>query len=236
MNLVMLEEKDFIDDAHVVLKDRRFRHLTSINRVTQQDQLVCGILNGPMGFGIITKISDAFLEMNVHLDREPPKPLPITLVLALPRPKMLRRIIESVTSMGVKKTYLINSWRVEKSFWQSPALEESDLRKHMILGLEQSRDTVLPRIYQKRFFTQFVKEELPLISKNSQCIIAHPKSSNICPSGVHKDITLVIGPEGGFIDIEIETLEKQGFLSYHVGQRILKVETAVPYIISRLYS
>ena len=138
--------------------------------------------------------------------------------------------------MGVKKIYLVNSWRVEKSFWQSPVLEQSVLRKQMILGLEQSRDTILPQIYQKRFFKRFVTEELPLISENSQGIIAHPKSDKICPSGINNTVTLVIGPEGGFIDIEIETLEKQGFLSYHIGQRILKVETAVPYIISRLYA
>ncbi|MBU1341980.1 MAG: 16S rRNA (uracil(1498)-N(3))-methyltransferase [Proteobacteria bacterium] len=236
MNLVLLENKDFTEPEHVRLNGRRFQHLTSINKVAENDQLVCGLLNGKVGTGLVTKLSSQFLEMKIHLDKDPPEPLPLTLVLALPRPKMLKRIIESITSLGVKKIYLINSWRVEKSFWQSPLLNHDSLRKSMLLGLEQSRDTVLPQIHQKRFFTRFVNQELPKISKNSLCITAHPKALKICPFGGNKETTLAIGPEGGFIDIEVETLEKQGFLSYNIGQRILKVETAVTYLISRLYS
>jgi 16S rRNA (uracil1498-N3)-methyltransferase len=236
MNLVLLNLKDFIDPEHVRINDRRFKHLVSVNRVKENDHVVCGLLNGKIGTGLIKKVSHDFIDMKICLDHDPPEPLPLTLVLALPRPKMLKRIIESVTSLGVKHIYLINSWRVEKSFWQSPLLNDDQLRKHMILGLEQSRDTVLPKIYKRRFFTQFVKEELPLIAKDSLCMTAHPKTSNICPAGVNKKITLVIGPEGGFIDIEIDTLEQYGFSSYHIGPRILRVETAVPYLISRLYS
>ncbi len=236
MNLVLLEKKDFVGDERVVIQGRRFKHLISINKIMKNDRLVCGLLNDKVGTGLITKISNNFLEMKICLDKDPPKPLPLTLILALPRPKMLKRIIENVTSLGIKKIYLINSWRVEKSFWQSPLLKKDQLRKYMILGLEQSRDTILPQIYQKRFFTPFVNKDLPQISKNCLCITAHPKTSKICPSGVNKDITLAIGPEGGFIDIEVATLKKQGFFTYHIGQRILKVETAVTYLISRLYS
>jgi len=234
MNLVLVERKDFIEDNHVRVSGRRFEHLMTVNRVKKEDQLACGLLNGRMGTGCVTCISDSHIDMAVHLDTDPPEPLPLTLVLALPRPKMLKRIIESTTSLGVKTIFLINSWRVEKSFWQSPLLSEDQLKKHMVLGLEQSKDTLLPKIYQKRFFTRFVKEELPLIARDSVCITAHPKTPDLCPSGIKKPVTLVIGPEGGFIDIEVKTLEKQGFSSYHIGQRILRVETAVPYMISRL--
>ncbi|NOX34094.1 MAG: 16S rRNA (uracil(1498)-N(3))-methyltransferase [Deltaproteobacteria bacterium] len=235
MNLVIIKKEDFIDQDHVILKGRRFRHLISVNKVVKKDQLACGLLNGKVGTGCITILSDTFIEMEISLENDPPAPLPLTLVLALPRPKMLKRIIQSVTSLGVKKIYLINSWRVEKSFWQSPVLQDDCLKKDMILGLEQCRDTILPRVYKKRFFTRFVKEELPLISKNSLCITAHPKSGKNCPCGVNQPTTLVMGPEGGFIDIEVETLEKAGFFPCHIGKRILKVETAVIYLISRLY-
>lgn len=236
MNLILLENKDFVDPGTVVVTGRRLRHLLSVNKVNEKDSLVCGLLNGKIGTGVVEKRSESFLEMRVELTQDPPEPLPLTLVLALPRPKMLKRIVETVTTLGVKNIYLINSWRVEKSFWQSPLLDMDTLEKHMILGLEQSRDTIMPKIFQKRFFTKFVNEELSLISKDTLRITAHPKAGHICPVGINKAITLVIGPEGGFIDIEIETLEKQGFLSCHIGQRILKVETAVTFLISRLFS
>ncbi len=236
MNLIILKNSDFIDNTIVRLYGRRFEHLRTVNKVKKDHKLSCGLLNDKIGIGVITKISDNFLEMKVCLENAPPMPLPLTLVLSLPRPKMLKRIIENITSLGVKKIYLINSWRVEKSYWQSPLLDKETLEKQMILGLEQSCDTLLPTIYQKRFFTQFVKEELPLIAKNSMCITAHPKAFKKCPSHLNAQTTLVIGPEGGLIDKEVATLENIGFSSFHVGQRILKVETAVTYLIARLFT
>lgn len=235
MNLVVLFQKDFIKDSHVLISGRRFEHLKRVNKIVLNDVLACGLLNGKIGKGRVVNISDQSAEMEVDLQDNPPPPLPLTLVLALPRPKMLRRIIQQVTTLGVKNIYLMNSWRVEKSFWQTPFLHEDALREQMILGLEQGGDTRLPKIYQKRFFTGFVNEDLPLISKDAFCMTAHPKVEKICPSGINKKCVLVVGPEGGFIDKEIQTLEKNGFLSCHIGRRILKVETAVTYLISRLY-
>jgi len=236
MNLIVLKKNDFIDNENVILRERRFNHLKRVNRVKKNQKLSCGLLNGKIGKGKITTISDNFLGMRVSLESDPPVPLPLTLILSLPRPKMLKRIIENITSLGVKKIYLINSWRVEKSYWQTPLLNKENLEKSMILGLEQSCDTMLPEIYQRRFFTRFVKEELPLIAKDSMCITAHPKALKKCPSSVKNRTTLVIGPEGGLIDKEIATLENIGFSSFHIGQRILKVETAVTYLLARLFT
>jgi 16S rRNA (uracil1498-N3)-methyltransferase len=235
VNLIILKKDDFVDQKIVRIKGRRFEHLYRVNRAKKGQKLSCGLLNGKIGTGVVTAISDNVLEMKVSLGNNPPVPLPLTLVLSLPRPKMLKRIIENVTSLGIKKIYLINSWRVEKSYWQSPLLDKDNLKKYMILGLEQSCDTVLPEIYQQRFFTRFVKEELPLIAKESMCITAHPKALKKCPSNLDNKTTLVIGPEGGLIDKEIATLEDIGFSTFNIGPRILKVETAVTYLISRLF-
>lgn len=236
MNLLLLDEKDFIASDRVRVFGRRFDHVQKVLQAKINTSLACGLLGGSMGTGRITQIHSDFLEMEVCLDQDPPAPLPLTLVLALPRPKMLKRIIETVTSLGVKDIYLVNSWRVEKSFWKTPVLEPGNLEGYLRLGLEQGKDTVLPQIVQKRFFTRFVKEELPVIANKSFCITAHPKTSNICPNGVNKKTTLVIGPEGGFIDLEIKTLEEAGFETVSLGPRILRVETATTYLISRLFT
>ena len=109
------------------------------------------------------------------------------------------------------------------------------MNKILIAGLEQGKDTILPQIFKKRLFTPFVKQELPDISKNSLCITAHPKTTTPCPTNTDQQVTLVIGPEGGFIDLEIETLEQIGFKTVNLGRRIMRTETAVPVIISRLF-
>jgi len=233
---MLLEKNDFTGPGRVIIFGRRFDHVKNVLQAGIGESLSCGIVNGKMGTGRIMAVHSDSLEMDISLEIEPPEPLPLTLVLALPRPKMLKRIFESVTSLGVKEIYLINSWRVEKSFWQSPVLEARELEKYLRLGLEQSKDTMMPRIHQKRFFTKFVKQELPVIGKDSFCMTAHPKTSNICPMGVNKKTCLVIGPEGGFIDLEIKTLEESGFTTYNIGQRILRVETATTFLISRLFA
>ncbi len=236
MNLVLLNDTDFIEDDLVEIKGRRFDHLCAVTRIQTGQTLVCGKINSKMGTGHIEKMSQDSCQIRVMLSSQPPDPIPLKLILALPRPKMFRRILQAVTSLGVKEIHLINSWRVEKSFWKSPVLSDESIYHQMILGLEQSKDTLLPKIEFHRFFKGFVENKLPLICQDTNCITAHPKSDQLCPMAVDEPATLVIGPEGGFIDKEIESLEKIGFNSYHLGNRILRVEQAVTYLIARLFS
>jgi 16S rRNA (uracil1498-N3)-methyltransferase len=198
--------------------------------------VACGVVNGNLGIGMITRMDTARVTLNVTLDQPPPPPLPLYLILGLPRPKMLKRIIQNVTALGVKQIYLVNSWRVEKSFWQSPMLADDKLEEYALLGLAQAKDTCLPRIHKKRFFARFVKNELPGVAKNTQCITAHPKTKGVCPAGVNQPVTLAVGPEGGWIDLEVSTLEQIGFVTCSTGPRILTVETAVTALISRLFN
>ena len=94
--------------------------------------------------------------------------------MAMPRPKMLRRSLQTIATMGVKQLYLINSYRVEKSFWQSPFLKAESVLEDFILGLEQARDTRLPTLHVRKRFKPFVEDELPQI-------ITEKKPA--CPSG-----------------------------------------------------
>ncbi len=235
MNLILLKDEDFISAQRAVVTGRRLAHLAKVLNAEPGQKMACGRLNGNRGWATLVSINSSTAELEVLLDTPPPPPLPLTLVLALPRPKMLRRVIECVTSLGVKQIFLVNSWRVEKSFWQSPVLDDESLEKSMILGLEQAGDTVMPVIRKKRIFTRFVKQELPGIGDGCRCITAHPKTDQSCPAGVNQKTVLAVGPEGGFIDLEVKTLEEQGFISCSLGPRILRVETAVPFLISRLF-
>ena len=134
--------------------------------------------------------------------------------------------------MGIKRMFLINAWRVEKSYWKSPKVAQ--LRAPAILGLEQARDTVMPQIELRRVFRPFVEQELPSISANTLALVAHPAAADACPRDVRQPVTLAIGPEGGFIAEEIASLERVGFRAVHFGARILRVETAMAALVARL--
>lgn len=234
MNLILLFESDFIDQDVVRLSGRRLDHVTAVHRAAVGDSLVVGVANGRIGHGTVTRLDEA-LEMRVTLDHDPPSPLPLTVVLALPRPKVLNRVIASAGSLGIKRIALINAWRVEKSYWKSPKLSAENLHLQCVLGLEQARDTVLPTIEQHRLFRPFVENELPTIARDSLMLVAHPHASRECPRHVERAVTLAIGPEGGFIAQEIESLERIGFEPVSLGARILRVETAVAALAARLF-
>lgn len=236
MNMILLEPADFISEDVVHLSDRRLEHIRNIHRARVGTELRVGLLHGNMGVGLITKLDAQSVEIKVVLNQSPPQEVPITLLLALPRPKMLKRVLQSVTTLGVKQIYLINSHRVEKSFWSSPLLQSEELQKQLFLGLEQAQDTCLPQVHLRKLFKPFVEDELPLLIKGSQALVAHPLGDreNLFVSG--QATTLAVGPEGGFIPYEVDKLIQCGFSSFSLGERILRVETAVPVLLSKLIS
>ena len=235
MNLILLFPEDFLDEERVRLTGRRLAHVTTVHRAAVGQELVVGVAGGRIGRGLLTRLDSEALEMHVTLEREPPAPLPVTLVLALPRPKVLNRVIAGATSLGIKRIVLINAWRVEKSYWKSPRMTAENLRAQSNLGLEQARDTVLPSIELHRFFRTFVEEELPPIAQGTLALAAHPGAAEECPRDVQQPVTLAIGTEGGFIEAEVESLKRAGFTLVSIGTRILRVETAVAALIARLH-
>lgn len=235
MNLILLFHEDFIDSNRVLLTGRRAEHILKVHRAIVGDELTVGISGGMTGKGTLVSIEKGSVMMDVSLTQNPPAPLPVTLVLALPRPKVLRRVLQTTTSMGVKKIVLINAYRVEKSFWGSPFLSETSIRDQLILGLEQARDTVMPEVLLRPLFKPFVEDELPDIACNTKQLVAHPGAGMECPRNVSENVTLAIGPEGGFIQFEIEKLAECGFQAVCMGERILRVEAAVPAVLSRLF-
>jgi RsmE family RNA methyltransferase len=234
MNLVILREEDFLDAGRARLSGRRLRHVTEVHRAAPGDELTVGLLGGAMGRGRVTRLDAEALELEVALDRQPPPKLPLTLVLALPRPKVLNRVLAAATSLGAARIYLVNAWKVEKSYWRSPRLAEDNLLLQRILGLEQARDTLLPELHLRRLLRPFAEDELPALLQGTTALLAHPGSDAPCPRSVQGPLTLVIGPEGGFIDAEIDLLGRSGCRPVHLGARILRVETAVAALVGRL--
>ena len=235
MNLILLFPEDFIDTTRVRLHGRRLKHVLEVHRAQAGDELVVGLLNDQIGICKVTLLDAAAMEMDVQLRQEPPAALPATLILALPRPKVLKRVIRSAAVLGVKKIVLLNAYRVEKSYWSSPVLSPESLREHLVIGLEQSRDTVLPEVLLRPLFKPFVEDELPGLSQGTLSLVAHPGSPAACPRSVRGPVTLAIGPEGGFNPYEIDKLRAAGFSAVNCGERILNVETAVPTLLARLF-
>ena len=235
MNLILLVPGDVTSNGRARITGRRLMHIREVHRAEAGDELVVGLMGGRIGTGRVTRIDDAVLEMDVRFERDPPAGLPLTIVLALPRPKVLRRVLHTLSVMGIKRIVLVNAARVEKSYWQTPFLAPEAIERQLVLGLEQSRDTSLPEVLLRQRFKPFAEDELPGMIKCSLPLVAHPGVSASCPRGVDGPVTLAVGPEGGFVPYEIEKLVSLGFTPVSMGERVLNVETAVPALIARLF-
>lgn len=219
----------------MVLRDRRFLHARDTHRAQVGASLRVGLLDGNQGTGLVTRMEPDLLEMEVELLQAPPPKLPLILVMALPRPKALNRVLASATSLGAAQIHLINAWKVEKSYWKSPRLEPANLLHQRVLGLEQAKDTVLPTLHLHRLFRPFAEEVLPSLMADRLALVAHPGAWEPCLRQVTVPVTLALGPEGGWTDPEMQTLIARGVRPVALGPRILRTETAVAALVGRLF-
>ncbi len=235
MNLIVLFSEDFVSSRQVRVSGRRQQHILNIHRATVGKKLTVGVLNGQVGEGVVTQVTADYLELDVTLNSASPAPLPVTLIMALPRPNVFKRTLITATSMGIKKIIVLNFNRVDKSLWQSSALAPEVIQEQLVLGLEQAKDTVLPHVLLRKGFKPFVEDELPAMSAGAQLLVAHPSASSPCPRKINSSVVLVLGPEGGLVPYELEKLVAIGFQPVSLGERILRVEAALPALVAALF-
>lgn len=232
--MMLLEDGDFNGDGTATVRNRRADHIRTVLKAGPGDCLKIGKLGGKLGEGRIVRVDGACVELQVQLSRPPPPPLDVTLLLALPRPKCLRRIVQGVVTLGVKRLALFGAYRVEKAYWSTPWLNEASLGEQVRLGLEQAGDTVPPVITTHRLFKPFIEDTVPELVSGRRRLLADPGACEWCPCGDGEPTVLAVGPEGGFTAYELAAWGESGFLSVGLGPRILRTEQAVPALIGRL--
>lgn len=234
MNLLLLLPEYQRAPDRWLITGERFRHITGLLGLGLGDRLRAGLLDGALGEAEIVELGGETLQVCFHPQRDPPALLPLKLILALPRPKMLKRVLIDASSLGIKQVVLLNSWKVDKSYWQTPHLKAALLREKLLLGLEQAQDTRMPELILAPRFKPFVEDQLDAFAGSSQRLLADPGQHPALPTDQTTATTLAIGPEGGWTDYERDSLIARGFSRHSLGQRILRVETAVPTLVGRI--
>lgn len=234
MNLCLVRPEEYIDESRFMLRGARKEHVAGLLGMGPGDQFHAGAIDGLKGMATVLSINADEMLCRAEFDQPSVSKPDVELIVALPRPKMLKRMLRTCAELGVRRLVLLNTWKVEKSYWQSPFLAENVVREQLLLGLEQAVDTVLPEVIFAKRFKPFVEDDLPSLLKAREGWLAHPGVSTACPSAASTPRTLLIGPEGGFTPYEVEKLVAAGCRSFHLGTRILRVETAVATCIAKL--
>jgi 16S rRNA (uracil1498-N3)-methyltransferase len=236
VNLILLMPDDLRPDGTAHLAGRRARHVIEVLRPAPGDRLQAGLLGGRIGGAEVLAAGAGEVVLRPELDHPPPPRAPVDLLLALPRPKILRKVLQAAAAMGIGRLVLLGSFRVEKSYWSSPLLQGEALAAELRLGLEQGRDTVPPEVIVRRLFKPFVEDELDALFPREARLLAHPAA--LAPlqaqaPGAARAVAAV-GPEGGFTPYEAAALTAQGFAPFSLGPRVLRVDAAVPYVVGQV--
>lgn len=234
MNIVLLDPRQTTSELWAITSARQVEHLKIHVDVQIGDTLKVGIREAKRYLTEVVAIEEKVIRVKPLQEESVPAKLAVTLIVAMPRPKVLRRLIMDSVTLGVEKIILLHSYRVDKSYWQTPFLQQLD--QYVNLGLEQAGDTIAPQIEIYKRFKPFVEDVLPnMISADCPAYVAHPYTEIKMPYAIDHPCTILIGPEGGFIPYEIDLLEKNGCLAFSLGNRIIRTETVIPYVLGRLF-
>lgn len=234
MNLILLhEEDDWVDHNRVVLRDHRAVHIRQVLKACQGDQLRVGRVGGLKGTAVVDRLDDQGILITTDLTTPASRRHSFDLVLALPRPKMLRRIFRAVAEFGVEHLHLINTARVEKSYWQSPLLHPDKINAALFAGMERSMDTICPQVHLHKRFRPFVEDQLTDLCAGRPCWIADQRATTALSSVADRAAVVMIGPEGGFVPFELALAESVLAEGVHLGHRILSVDTALTTVLAQ---
>ena len=236
MNLILIEERDLLDASCVVFSDERATHLLNVLHVTPGQTVRIGLLDGPLGLGTIETVSDGHVTLRcVFESSAPPRPR-VDVLLALPRPKVMRRLWAQLAALGVGQIILTNAERVERHYFDTHLITEATYRPMLIEGLQQARDTRLPPVSIHRQFRILVEDHLDDLFNDGARIVADPGGTasigSVLADRRHGRVLLAIGPEGGWNSFERSLLAAHGFTLVGLGPRTLRVDTACTALLA----
>ena len=231
MNRILFESSE-IADGIATCSDARSEHILSVLHGEVGQMLKTGELDGKIGTGAIVSIDGPTVAIRVSHSEESLRPW-CDLVLAPPRPRVMKRLLPQLASLGVGTIVLVGAKKVEKDFWGATLLKEENFRPLVVDGLMQAGTSILPRLETRRNFRRFVTDELDALFPTTNRVVGHPGGASDLPARREGRLLLAVGPEGGWTDDEVELLESRGFSRYSLGSRILRTDTALVALLAR---
>lgn len=242
MNRVLFEKGE-ISDGVATFGGERAEHVLNVLHGEVGQTLKTGEVDGKIGTSEIVEIANGadgagpIVRAKVCHDRESLRPW-VDLILAPPRPRVLKRLLPQLAAMGAGRIVLVGAKKVEKDFWGATLLKEENYRPLLMDGLMQSGTSIMPEVICRRSFRRFVADELDAMFPTERRIVAHPYGAgNPLPAAnpdSRQPLLLAIGPEGGWTDDEVALLEAKGFTRYSLGPRILRTDTAAIALLAKL--
>jgi RsmE family RNA methyltransferase len=235
VNLILLDAGELAADGTATLDDARAAHIVRVLGGQPGQTVRIGRIDGPLGTGTLTGVNEARVSLTCAFEQAVPPVPHLDLLLALPRPKVLRRLWAQLAALGVHRIMLTNAERVERNYFDTHLLEARIYRPLLVEGLQQARDTRLPVVSVHRQLKVLVEDHLDGLCGDSRRLVADHRAALPVVDAVRQQagrVLLAVGPEGGWIDFELTLLQSHGFTPVSMGPRTLRVDTACVALIS----
>ena len=234
MNWILLQPSEVAATGRAELAGDRAAHIQNVLRAEPGKVLRIGLVNGPFGCGTVEAVSAGTVLLSCEFEEMPPPRPPVDLLLAMPRPKVLKRLWAQLAALGVGRIILTNAEKVERFYFDTHVLAPEFYTARFIEGLQQAGDTQLPEVTIVRQLKPFLENEtFPGIGKK---ILADPSGTRTLFQTLEKTdgdfpavgsrVLLAIGPEGGWTPYELEMFQANGFELFGIGPRVLRTDTA----------
>lgn len=214
----------------------RARYIGRVLRLSPNDVLT--LFDGRGGEYRATILSvgknNVMLSVSEHIPRDVESPLAIHLLQGISRGERMDFVMQKATELGVRQiTPMITAYSVVKLEPKRAEKRQHHWRGICASACEQSGRNVLPQIDSPLPLRTWLGENLDTPGKR---LIMRPGVENSIRSvdSNVQQLTLLIGPEGGFSDVEYELAESTGFSAMGFGKRILRTETAALAVITAL--
>lgn len=237
MNILLTKPEELAPDGLVHVTGNRALHIKNVLHCTPGATLRCGMLNSYRFTGILRKISQSDATIEIHERLDTPERTGINLLLAMPRPKVMKRLWAQLAALGVDRIMITNADKVEKYYFDSHALDPSVREQSLMEGLQQAGDTQMPEASIHRDFPTLIKQNVNMFDVR---LTGHPSANSGLAPCIDRNIamskTLVaIGPEGGWSKRELDLLLEYDFHLFAISKRILRTDTACIAILSILH-
>lgn len=237
MNLLLLEAAE-LAAGEATLSDHRARHLREVLKVQPGSVVRAGVVDGAIGTARVIAIEGERVRLECAIEGAPPPRPAVDLLLALPRPKVLKRAWAQLAALGVGTVVLTNASRVERFYFDSHVVREDGIRPYLIEGLAQARDTRVPIVHVRRAIKPLVEDELDALFGDARRLLADPVYSRSVIDAARarpSRVVLALGPEGGWTAYERDLLEQNGFVGVGLGARTLRSDTAAIALVALVH-
>ena len=239
MNLILIEPHELAGEL-ATLRDGRATHIRQVLHGRPGATVRIGLLDGPRGVGTITALDDEFIELRCAWEQDIPPALRVDLLLALPRPKVMRRLWAQLAALGTGRLALTNAAKVERNYFDTHVLEEATYRPLLLEGLQQAQDTRLPLVSIHKQLKPLVEDRLDELFPHTLRLLADPAARETVhdriPAGFAGRVLLAVGPEGGWTAFEQDLFARQDFVGIGLGPRTLRTDTACVALLATAHA